>query len=183
MTRKELRARLLKLVRERVPVKLDQEVTLASGKKSSRYFDGKQITLDGEGMDLMARLVCETVPVQSIDAVGGLTLGADPIASAVAVVAFRDHGKKLTAFIVRKDQKIHGLGKLIEGPALRKGSRVVVVDDVLTTGGSAKKAIAALEAAGHKVVGVVALLDRGEGARQALSAYSYTPLFEVSDVA
>jgi orotate phosphoribosyltransferase len=101
-------------------------------------------------------------------AVGGLTMGADPIACAVSY-ASASSTTPLRAFTVRKEPKVHGTGKLIEGP-FREGDRVVVIEDTVTTGGSAKKAIAAVRAAGGTVVGVLALVDREEGGREALEA-------------
>jgi orotate phosphoribosyltransferase len=102
------------------------------------------------------------------DAVGGLTMGADPIACAVSY-ASASSPTPLRAFTVRKEPKAHGTGKLIEGP-FRAGDRVVVVEDTITTGGSAKKAIDAVRAAGGTIVGVLALVDREEGGREALQA-------------
>jgi orotate phosphoribosyltransferase len=108
-----------------------------------------------------------------VDAVGGLTLGADPISYAIAhtsaLAAERGEGELVRAFTVRKEPKQHGTGKLIEGPFVR-GDRVVVVEDVITTGGSALRAVEAVKAAGGHVVGVLALVDREEGGREAIEA-------------
>jgi orotate phosphoribosyltransferase len=104
----------------------------------------------------------------NVDSVGGLTMGADPIACAVSY-ASATGSSPVRAFTVRKEPKVHGTGKLIEGP-FREGDRVVVIEDTITTGGSAKKAIDAVRAAGGMVIGVLALVDREEGGREALEA-------------
>ncbi len=104
----------------------------------------------------------------NVDAIGGLTLGADPVSYAIAY-ASAGHGTPLRAFTVRKEAKAHGTLRLIEGP-FRQGDRVAVIEDVITTGGSALKAVEAIRAAGGSVVGVLALVDREEGGRQALEA-------------
>ena len=121
-----------------------------------------------DGLALIGPLGLETIEAAgwNADSVGGLTLGADPIACAISY-ASASRGSPLRAFTVRKEPKTHGTGRLIEGP-FRAGDRVVVIEDTITTGGSAQKAIAAVRAANGTVVGVLALVDREEGGREAL---------------
>jgi orotate phosphoribosyltransferase len=144
------------------------DFVLASGRRSDVYFNGKQVTLDGRGLYLVSLLVLARCRELGIEAVGGLTLGADPIACGVAALSGRD--QPLRAFIVRKEAKDHGTGRLIEGPELRRGERVLVVDDVITTGGSLLKAVDAVVAAGVEVVEALAVVDREEGGREAIEA-------------
>src|SRR5262245_22617116 len=126
------------------------DFTLSSGKKSSYYLDCRMTTLDPQGAFLIARLILDRIRELHIhaDAIGGLTLGADPIASAVAVVSAID-GTPLPAFIVRKETKGHGMQRSIEGYDGKRGSRVIVVDDVCTTGDSILKAAEKVEEAGY----------------------------------
>ena len=130
-------------------------------------------TMSPEGQLLIGRVGLAALRASgwAFDAVGGLTLGADPIAYAIAhasaLAAEQEEGALIRAFTVRKEAKQHGTGKLIEGP-FRTGDRVVVVEDVITTGGSALKAVEAIRAAGGVIVGVLALVDREEGGREAL---------------
>jgi orotate phosphoribosyltransferase len=158
------------------------DFTLASGKKSNFYFDSKRTTLLPDGAWLTAREVLRVVREHRIeaDAIGGLTLGADPIVCPVAALSHAE-GPKLRAFIVRKEAKEHGTGRQIEGN-LAPGSRVIIVDDVVTTAGSTMKAIEAAEAQGHKVVAVICLVDREEGGAAKLAAYPFYPLFKRSEI-
>lgn len=144
--------------------------TLASGKQSSLYIDARMTTMTPEGQRLIGRLGLASLGAAGweCDAVGGLTLGADPIAYAICHTS-ADSARPLRAFTVRKEAKAHGTGKLVEGP-LRAGDRVVVVEDVITTGGSASRAIDAVKREGALPVGVLALVDREEGGREALEA-------------
>lgn len=144
--------------------------TLASGRQSSLYIDARLTTMSPDGLALIGPAVLDAIDNArwDVDAVGGLTLGADPIAYA-ASYASASTGRPLRAFTVRKEAKTHGTGKLIEGP-FRPGDRVAVIEDVITTGGSALKAIEAVRGAGGQVCGVVALVDREEGGRESLEA-------------
>ncbi len=154
------------------------DFTLVSGRKSSYYFDSKQTTLDPEGAYLTAWCILDLVRRKGIDAaaIGGMTLGADPMVCAVAPLSFLEDGPELPAFIVRKEAKEHGTQNEVEG-APPAGTRVIIVDDVITTAGSTLKAIAAAERAGLVVAAVICLLDREEGGAEALSGYPYFPLF------
>lgn len=174
----QLKEQLHKLLKEKAQMK--GEMTLASGKKSSFYFDGKQVTLDPEGLLTVGKLILAMLAGHKVDAVGGPTLGADPIAAAVSLLSSHT-GNPIRAFIVRKEAKKHGLQKMIEGPALKAGDRVVMLEDVITTGGSVLKAIEEVEKLGAKVIQTICLVDRGEGADKVLSAYNYTPIFGLSD--
>ena len=147
------------------------DFTLTSGTQSKYYFDGRVLTLDPEGSSLIADALLPTLQAAGVDAVGGPTLGADPIVAAIAVVSGQG-GKGIPGFIVRKEAKAHGTGQGIEGP-LRPGSKVAVVDDTCTTGGSLFQAIEAAEEAGCSVVKVVAVLDRNEGGSEELRRRGY----------
>lgn len=148
------------------------EVTLSSEKKSSYYIDAKQVTLMPEGLTLIGRVILDMLKDEEFDAIGGLTIGADPIVAAVGVVSYLAN-KPVQTFIVRKEPKKHGLQKNIEGPVLKPNSKVVIVDDVMTSGSSALKAIAAAQQAQCRVVKVLALVDRLEGARENLARSNY----------
>lgn len=166
-------ARLLALLAERSAKRGD--FVLASGRRSTLYVDCRLTTMHPEGQLLIGRVGLAALRASGwpVDAVGGLTLGADPIAYAIAhasaLAAERGDGEMVRAFTVRKEAKRHGTGKLIEGP-FSAGDRVVVVEDVITSGGSALKAVDAVRAAGGTILGVLALVDRQEGGREALEA-------------
>jgi orotate phosphoribosyltransferase len=149
------------------------DFTLTSGRKSDYYVDGKQVTLDGRGLYLVAKFALEHCRELHIDAVGGLTLGADPIAAAVAALSGATDDP-ITAFIVRKEVKAHGTGRAIEGPDLRAGQRVLIVDDTMTTGGTFLQAAEAVKVAGATIVGALCVVDREEGGREALEAAGIT---------
>jgi orotate phosphoribosyltransferase len=149
------------------------DFTLTSGRKSDYYVDGKQVTLDGRGLYLVGQFALELCRDLDIDAVGGLTLGADPICAAVAALSgATEH--PITAFIVRKEVKAHGTGRAIEGPDLRPGQRVLIVDDTMTTGGTFLQASEAVNATGATIVGALCVVDREEGGREALDAAGIT---------
>lgn len=148
----------------------EREVTLASGRKSNFYFDGKQTTLHARGGLLVGQAFWHEIKQLPgpIVGVGGLTLGADPIATATSIAAALD-GSEVHAFIIRKEAKGHGTGQWLEGRKnLPPGSRVVIVEDVTTTGGSSMKAVERATEEGLVVVGIVTLVDREEGAREAI---------------
>ena len=150
------------------------DFVLASGKRSTLYIDARLTTMSPEGLVLIGKAGLEVIRDSwEADAVGGLTLGADPIAYAIAYASTMAGTRLLRAFTVRKEAKKHGTGKLIEGP-FSTGDRVVIVEDVITTGGSALQAIAAVTSAGGKVQGVLALVDRQEGGREAIEAEGHS---------
>jgi orotate phosphoribosyltransferase len=144
--------------------------TLASGRRSTLYIDARMTSMSPMGLSLIGPLGLGAIADAgwNISAVGGLTLGADPIACAISY-ASASTLSPVRAFTVRKEPKTHGTGKLIEGP-FQAGDHVAVIEDTITTGGSAKKAIDAVRAAGGVVVGLLALVDREEGGREALEA-------------
>ncbi len=137
---------------------------LSSGKRSSYYINGKQVTLTAEGALTIGRLLFAMLP-ENTSAVAGLTLGADPIVTAVSVVSALAN-RPLPALIVRKKAKGHGTQAYIEGPQLEPGSKVVVLEDVVTTGRSAMLAVERLQAAGYKVDQIISLVDRQQGGAQ-----------------
>jgi orotate phosphoribosyltransferase len=143
---------------------------LASGRRSDLYIDARLTTMSPDGMATIGPLALIALREAGwrADAVGGLTMGADPVSCAIAYASALA-GAPLRAFTVRKEAKAHGAGKLIEGP-FRAGDRVVVVEDTITTGGSALKAVGAVRAEGGEVLGVLAVVDREEGGRATLSA-------------
>lgn len=147
------------------------ERVLTSGRTSTYYIDAKMTTLDPEGANLTAKLILDVLKSYDVDAIGGFTLGADPIVSAVAALS-AETDRPLPAFIVRKEPKKHGERKMIEGP-FQPGWKVCIVDDVVTTGGSTLKACEAVEAEGGKIVLTLALVDRQEGGRENLEAKGY----------
>ena len=155
------------------------DFVLASGRKSNLYIDARLTAMSPEGQLLIGRVGLATIETNGweIDSVGGLTLGADPISYAIAhasaIAAEGSKRKMVRSFTVRKEAKKYGAGKLIEGPFV-SGDRVLVIEDVVTTGGSALKAVEAVRSAGGEVVAVLALVDRQEGGREALEAKGLT---------
>ena len=156
---------------ERSGAVLYGDFILSSGLKSDHYWDGKKITLSAQGAYLVGKAILEQFVHLEIDAVGGPELGAVPIASAVALVSHLD-GQDIPAFIVRKSPKEHGTRKPVEG-YFKKGDRVAIVEDVVTTGESVLKAIAVVEDNGGKVITVIALVDRHEGGGDKLRHAGY----------
>jgi len=144
--------------------------TLASGRTSHYYVDGRKVTLSAEGAALIGLgVLTQLADLPAVSAVGGLTMGADPIVGATLAVAGAQGRSDLRGFLVRKETKGHGTGKLVEGP-LEPGSVVAIVDDVATTGGSSLQAVAAIEAMGCTVARVIVVLDRLEGAAETFAA-------------
>jgi orotate phosphoribosyltransferase len=166
---------LIKLLKEKQAVKFG-EFTLSSGRKSDFYVDCRKITLHPAGAKLIAKIILDKIRGVKVDAIGGLTLGADPITS--SVVALSD----IPGFIVRKKEKEHGTKQKIEG-IIEPGFNVVIVEDVATTGASALQAIEAVESFGAKVSKVISVVDREEGAAEALRNYNFDPIIKKSDLA
>ncbi len=160
---------LIALVREKALEFGD--FTLASGKKASYYLDCRKLTLDSAGANLVAEGVLQLLGDRLPDAVGGMAIGADPITAAVITIAHQQ-GRRLKGFIVRKEAKTHGKGRDVEGP-VEHGNTAVIVEDVVTTGGSALQAIERAEAFGLKVQGVIGIIDRLEGGAEAFAARGY----------
>ena len=145
--------------------------SLASGRKSQFYIDCKMTTLFSKGQVLIGTIVYELMQNLNIRGIGGLTLGADPIAQATAMIAGQK-GIDLVSFVIRKEAKKHGLMKWIEGD-VQSGDRVVIIDDVITTGGSAIQAIEKAEESGLDIVKVIVLVDREEGGRENINKKGY----------
>ena len=147
------------------------DFTLSSGRKSTYYIDARRTTMSADGLVLIGTLGLERLGARgwAPRAIGGLTLGADPVAYAIAAASRQraTPSPPLDAFTIRKQAKTHGTGRRIEG-CFEAGQSVVVVEDVITTGGSAQEAIAALAAEGARILGVFAVVDRGEGGREVL---------------
>jgi len=164
------RDRLLKLIKAKAIV--HGRVTLSSGREADYYVDLRRITLDGEAAPLVGQVMNELTKDLDFDAVGGLTLGADPVATAM-LHASAVAGRRLDAFVVRKSGKAHGLQQRIEGPSVR-GRRVLIVEDTTTTGASPMDAVAAAREEGAEVVAVATIADRATGARERLEAQGLT---------
>ena len=164
---KELREYLLRLLKENAYRR--GEFTLSSGKKSEHYVNCKPVSLSGEGLTLIGTLFLDHVEEDS-QAVAGLTLGADPLVSAVALTSWLDSTRrtKLNALIVRKEPKGYGTGAWIEGKLPIEGCKITVLEDVTTTGGSSIKAVEKLRDAGYVVNRVITIVDRQEGADRAM---------------
>lgn len=154
--------------------------TLASGKESTFYVNSKKAIFNSEAVWLLADIIWDLTKDLRLDAVGGLEVGAIPMAAAV-VQRYHQEGRGLEGFFVRKQAKDHGSKDRIEG-VVKPRARVAVLDDVLTTGGSVQQAVAAVEAAGAEVVAVICIVDRLEGARELLAGkYNYLPIFTIRD--
>jgi orotate phosphoribosyltransferase len=171
------RDRLKELFRERALQFGD--FTLASGKKSSYYVNSKKVLFHAEAITLLGDLLYDATKDLDFQAIGGLEVGAIPMAAA-ALTAFHRAGRPMEGFFVRKQTKEHGSKERLEGQ-VKAGDKVVVIDDVLTTGGSVIQAIEVLEAMGAKVLRVVCICDRLQGAREALAKYDFRPLFTIRD--
>ena len=167
------RDRLLQLVKDKAIV--HQKVTLSSGKEADYYVDLRRITLDGEASPLVGQVLRDLTAELEFDAVGGLTMGADPVATAMMHHA-ASQGGRLHSFVVRKAEKAHGLQRRIEGPDVT-GRRVLVVEDTSTTGGSALTAVEACREAGAEVVGVAVIADRSTGAKEKVEETGVPYLF------
>jgi orotate phosphoribosyltransferase len=175
------RHRLLELLRRNAFQ--EREVVLSSGRTSNFYIDCKQVSLDAEGACLIGELfhcMIDEVAPEAV-AVGGLTLGADPLATATSLMSFQ-RGRPRAAFIVRKEPKGHGTNQWLEATKLAPGARVVVLEDVVTTGASTLKAIERVRLAGFEVVHAIGLVDRLEGGREAVTCEApLTTLFTRRD--
>lgn len=156
------------------------KVILSSGKEADYYVDLRRVTLDAVAAPLVGEVMLDATSQFQYDAVGGLTLGADPVATAMLHAASK-RGRTLDAFVVRKSEKQHGLQRRIEGPDV-KGRRVLAVEDTSTTGGSVLTAVEALKEAGAIVVGVAVIVDRGAGPKVAEAELPYVAAFTLADL-
>jgi len=175
-----MRDRLQRILETKSVIR-DREFTLASGRKSRFYVDARMTTLDPDGAYLAARMFLEMLRRYQVDAVGGYAIGADPIVAAISVVS-RMEGNPLPAFIIRKEAKAYGTGKAIEGN-FPTGGDVAIFDDVVTSGGSILKGAELVKSLGARVAVVMALIDRQEGGREAITeaGYPFAAIFTKSD--
>ncbi len=165
----DYREKLLRLLQEKsFRYSPDKPFKLASGRVSPYYIDCRPVTHNAQGLYLIGEIFCQMLGDLQVDAVGGLTMGADPIAQAIALTSYLK-GRPINAFSVRKAAKEHGAGGLVVGD-VKAGDRVVVLEDVVTTGGSTLKAVAAARDFGLRVLAVLILVDRQEGGREAVAA-------------
>jgi len=159
-----------------------KRVVLSSGRVSNFYIDVRRVSLTSKGIYLISHLIWDIVKKDRISAIGGPTLGADPLAAGVCMLAYKNK-KNLKSFLIRKSPKKHGRQKLIEGKELKPGERVVVLDDVATSGGSLVKSIEVLKQEKVKVIKAITVVDREEGAQEALAELGcpLVSLFKKSD--
>ncbi len=156
------------------------KVILSSGKEADYYVDLRRVTLDSTAAPLVGEVMLELTKDLNFDAVGGLTLGADPVATAMMHVAAKS-GRKLDSFVVRKSEKAHGLQRRIEGPDV-KGKRVLAVEDTSTTGGSVLTAVEALKEAGAEVVAIAVIVERGAAPKVKEANLEYRAAYQLADL-
>ncbi|HEU4913459.1 MAG TPA: orotate phosphoribosyltransferase [Actinomycetes bacterium] len=174
----DARSALLQQVKDKAVV--HGKVVLSSGREADYYVDLRRVTLDGEAAPLVGEVMLDVTADLDYDAVGGLTLGADPVAVAMLHAAAA-RGRRLDAFVVRKEGKAHGLQRRIEGPDV-SGRRVLAVEDTSTTGGSVLTAVEALREAGAEVVGVAVIVERGAAERVRSEGLTYLAAYELADL-
>lgn len=173
-SKEELRSEILK------KAVVHGKVILSSGKEADYYVDLRRVTLDATAAPLVGEVMLELTKDLDFDAVGGLTLGADPVATAMMHVSAKA-GRKLDCFVVRKAEKAHGLQRRIEGPDV-KGRKVLAVEDTSTTGGSVLTAVEALRKAGADVVAVAVIVERGAAAKVKEAGFEYRAAYQLSDL-
>jgi orotate phosphoribosyltransferase len=173
-----IKPELIKEIRAKAVV--HGRVTLSSGKEADYYIDLRRVTLDAVASPLVGQAMLDATADLDYEAVGGLTLGADPVATAMMHVA-KANGRVLNSFVVRKEGKAHGLQRRIEGPDVA-GKRVLAVEDTSTTGGSVLTAVEALEQAGAIVVGVAVVVDRGAGAKIGQAGLKYISVISLEEL-
>ena len=172
------KSELIREIKEKAVV--HGKVTLSSGKEADYYIDLRRVTLDAVAAPLVGQAMLDATKGLDYEAVGGLTLGADPVATAMMHVA-KANGRALNSFVVRKEGKAHGLQRRIEGPDVA-GKRVLAVEDTSTTGGSVLTAVEALEQAGAIVVGVAVVVDRGAGAKVEAAGLKYISVISLEEL-
>ena len=178
----DYRERLKQLIKEKALKVADKPIfKLSSGKLSTYYLDLRTITLDPEGGYIIGNLIYEMIKDKNPDAVGGLTLGADPISYATSMVSYINKNP-IKPFVVRKEPKGHGTGKQIEGN-VKEGDKVFIVEDVVTTAGSSLKAAKVAKEAGLEILGIIAIVDREEGGEENIKkeGFNFYPIFKVSE--
>ena len=144
---------------------------LSSGKESNFYLDARLVTLSAPGAYLTARMILDMTKEDQLDAIGGPTLGADPMVGAIASLSHQNN-RPINTFIIRKQPKAHGKQQQVEGPLLKEGASVVIIDDVATTGKAFVESIEVLQKMNIKIIKAICVIDRGEGAREALAKYN-----------
>jgi orotate phosphoribosyltransferase len=154
---------------------------LSSGKESSFYLDARLVTLSAPGAYLTARVILDMIKDDTIDAIGGPTLGADPMVGAIASLSYLE-GSPINTFIIRKQPKAHGKQQQVEGPLLKEGSSVVIIDDVATTGKAFVESVEVLQKMNIKIKKAICVIDRGEGACEALAKFN-VPLSSMFTIA
>jgi orotate phosphoribosyltransferase len=180
LTLTELKARLFNLLNQEALKR--GKFLLSSGKESNYYLDGRVITLNPQGAYLVASIILKMLENEVLDAVGGPTLGADPIVGALALLSYV-HGQPIKTFIVRKQAKEHGTRQQIEGPALKNGDRVILIDDVATSGKAILEAKQALDEIGVIVDKAIVIVDRNQGAADNLAkvGIKLKSIFKIAD--
>jgi orotate phosphoribosyltransferase len=160
-----------------------EKIVLSSGKESDYYIDARLVTLSAKGAYLCGRIILDMVKGDKVDAVGGPTLGADPMVGAISVLSLQA-GRPLNTFIIRKTPKAHGKQQQVEGPPLKAGSRVVLIDDVATTGKAFIESIDVLTDMGVQVCKAICIVDRGEGAREAVArrGCELIAIFDITEI-
>ena len=173
--------KLLDLIRKEAY--FQEKIILSSGKESDYYIDARRVTLSAQGAYLCASFILEILRDDDFEAIGGPTLGADPMLGAIAVLSFQNN-RPINTFIIRKSPKAHGKQQQVEGPLLKEGSRVVLIDDVATTGKAFLQSLDVLESMRVKVLKAVCLVDRKEGAGEALARRGcpLVALFDISEI-
>lgn len=176
----QLKAELFKLLNQEALKR--GKFVLSSGKESNYYLDGRVITLIPQGAYLVAKIILEMLKNENLDAIGGPTLGADPIVGAIAAVSYIDR-QPVKTFIVRKQAKEHGMNRQVEGPQLNKGQRVVLVDDVATSGKAILEAKQALDKIGVIADKAIVIVDRDQGAQENLAqaGLKLESIFKISE--
>jgi orotate phosphoribosyltransferase len=160
-----------------------QKVVLSSGKESDYYIDARRVTLNAEGVSLIASIMLDMLKAEKIDAIGGPTLGADPMVGAIGVLSFQS-GRPVNTFIIRKTPKAHGRQQQIEGPDLKPEDNIVLIDDVATTGKAFLESLDVFDKMGLTCKQAICIVDRGEGAREALAARGCTlrAIFDINEI-
>lgn len=174
------KARLLEILKKDAFFK--EKIVLSSGKESDYYIDARRVTLSAEGSYLCAKIILDMVKDDGVSILGGPTLGADPFVGAIASQSF-ENKKPVNTFIIRKAPKAHGKQQQIEGPDIPKGSKVVLIDDVATTGKAFVQSLEVMKNAEINVLKAICIVDRGEGAKQAIAKYNcpLESIFQISD--
>ncbi len=178
----DYREKLKEMIKERALKVADKPIfKLSSGKMSTYYMDLRTITLDPEGGYIIGNLIFEMVKDKNPDAIGGLTLGADPISYATSMISYINK-QPIKPFIVRKEPKGHGTGKQIEGN-VKAGEKVFIVEDVVTTAGSSLKAAKVAKDFGLEILGIIAIVDREEGGEENIrkEGFEFFPIFKISE--